>query len=167
MFGSKPKNELVGAAQKRAEAMKYRQGFSVQSKKEGKSSQTVPVLFVLLFAMGLSFAISDLKLMSGVSFRTGFNLLDDIMFGATPPMITGDQGSDNVIAIFIRTVLIAAAAGVLPVLTYLWQRMRNTMQANPYVTFWGVTAFVAFAVVAIPNYVVPYAADLLKTMTGK
>ena len=147
MFGGKKEQEkLVGARAKIEHAKKFQKGYQVQSKREGQPSDPrVAAGVVFALAVGLAALLTEGALKTGVAFSLGNSKLDKILFGPGEPAIMGSSDTDYFLVILIRGLAIFAAAGFIPLCTYLWQRLMDKALMNVYVSFWGMTVGLALA----------------------
>lgn len=145
MFGGKKEPEkLVGARAKIEHAKKFKKGYQVESKREGKAPDPkVAVGVVLALAIGLAALMTEGVLKTGAGIGTGNAKFDKILFGPGEPPLMGDASIDYFLIIFIRGLAIFIAAGILPGATYLWQRLMDKAQMNIYISTWGVTVGLA------------------------
>ena len=134
MFGKKSNDtRLVGAAEKREKASKFRPGFKIESKREGKQGgKVIPV--VVIYALAVTLALGMDK--ANINVRTSFEWIDRIF--SNTPTITGTVDTDKVIIAFVRGLFLFAVAGFIPFLTMLWQRVLDRTM-NVYLTFIGIS----------------------------
>lgn len=144
MFGSNDdkSQKLVGAREKRDKAAQFRpHAYEIKSKKEGREgSKVVPLAVIygiaVVFALILTEGVMDQK---NIGIHTGNGAFDRMFFGPGIPSIMGSQETDRGIVIFLRGTMIFLAAGVLPLFTWLWQKIADGARMNVYLAFWGVT----------------------------
>ncbi len=172
MFGN-DKNKvqkLVGAKEKREKAMQFKaqSGYDIRSKKEGKDdSKILPLAVIYGLAAILALIMSEGVLKnSNLGIHTGNGSFDRLFFGPGYPAFTGSQEMDLGIVVFIRATLIFLLAGILPLLTYLWQKISDGARANIYLTFWGVTIALGFLYYLIRDHFSPALKAIIDTFFG-
>jgi hypothetical protein len=148
MFGSGRKEEpkAVGARQKIEQARKHSSRFQVQSKREGRPpNPKLAIVIVWVMAVGLATLLTESPVQNIEMFRTGHAGFDTLMFGTSTPTFTGTQDIDYLILLAVRGTVIFFAAGIIPIVTFLWQSLFDRTHMNVYASFWGVTIVLAAA----------------------
>lgn len=157
MFGKDKNRPLVGAKLKREQAMKFKPNFQVESKREGKErSPIIPLAVIWGIAVILALILTEGPLKTaGLNFHSGNARFDGIFFGPGIASFTGNPESDRGIVIFLRGTLIFLLAGILPALTWLWQKLLDRAQMNVYLAFWGTTITVVLLYYLIRDSIGP------------
>jgi hypothetical protein len=78
---------------------------------------------------------------------------------AHPPTPTGSP-ADAILAAAAQAAAICLAALVLPVAVLLWRRGRDVSGGNLFISFWGVSVGLPFAVVLLKDFLWPLIRDM-------
>tara|TARA_B100000686_G_scaffold304477_1_gene342130 strand:- start:230 stop:742 length:513 start_codon:yes stop_codon:yes gene_type:complete len=101
-------------------------------------------IFSLFFAVLYSYFYVDTN---GLGDIFGEPLIDSLLFGpGFSTLFDGGGIIDQVLTILIRTLFFMVVFGILPYITFRYARTRDVNQANAYQLFWGMTAFLAAAI---------------------
>jgi hypothetical protein len=154
MFSKKPPPPPVGAREKiaHAQALAKKKGFyHIESKREGKPPDvTISVIIIYGMAVVLALLLTQGMLDKGdAPFRLSDPYLHELLLGRHPPAFMGDRDMDTLIAVFIRGTVIFLLAGVMPLLSRLWDRMRGNNKPDFFI-FWVVsTAVIGLVTVCV------------------
>jgi hypothetical protein len=171
MFGlGKDKGpKLVGAKEKLIKARmlkRGRLGDHIESKSEGKQPWGAAVALIFFISVGLAYVlqIGAMK-SSGLSWHTGMNGFDHLMFSSGVPTVTGDPSQDMFIVPLLRGTVFFLVGGFLPVVTLLWIRAIDRPNMNPFIAFWGVSIGVFFVFFFMRDVFGPVWDDLMVVMS--
>lgn len=140
MFGNNNKPTLVGAKAKREAAKNFDPAYQIKSKREGKApSAIVPVAAIYAISVIFAMILTEGPMKAGLGIHTGHTGFDQAMFGPGIPTFTGSAETDRGIAIFLRGTMIFLLGGILPALTWAWQKLVDSSRMNVYLSFWCVS----------------------------
>lgn len=158
---NKPKR-LVGAKEKREQAKQFNSNFKVQSKREGQEAgPTIPLIIIYGLSVALAFLLSEGPMKSQIGFSSGSEGFDRIFFGPGYPSFTTGADTNRLIAVLLRGGLFFALAGLLPLITYLWQQLLDRARMNLYLAFWGTTVTVALLYYLLKDMIGPLLSNIL------
>lgn len=165
LFEKKEAPKIVGAKEKIRQAQMLKKGMSmedIQSKREGKQTDSPAVSIVLIYVLSCAVAyfLMEGPWKNGAPLKIGHSDLDDLFFGAGAAVFSGDRDIDFLITVFFRGLFIFAAGGAMPGLAFLWMRGLDRTNMNPFRTVWGVSVGVVFIYFVFKEGIIP----LIETM---
>lgn len=113
----------------------------------GYPSQTAAVALVYVLATALAMLLTDAKVnpLEGLP-HTGWRLFDSLALGKDIPAVTGDSAHDRLVAILARGFVFFLAAGIIPALAALAEKLVLYKRVKPLIICWGLIAAVPLVV---------------------
>ncbi len=118
----------------------------------GTSERVYTTLFLVFVACLAAWRLGEGPLKSGAFGKTGLDVFDDMVLAPSPVYI-GDAQIDWGIALALRAVVLMLAAGVIPLLSWMWMELLDRPFMSPFRVVWGVTlALVVLAMFMEPVF---------------
>jgi len=149
----------------RARARMLRAGMSVEKATEKKG----PSALVIAFGVYIGTAAALSALMAAVPGRgipLNFPFLDAetnaALFSAAPPLSMPEEFA---VTALTRAFALCLVAGILPMATLVWNRLRDNAQSNLFVSFWGTTVGLPFLYFFMKDFFGPLLVDIYTLFT--
>lgn len=161
IFGDKEKPRLVGAKEKREKAMAYSGSHEVKSKKEGpQSGPAATIILIWLLSLAGAFFLRDVNLHSGIA------ILDEIFGGDSLLSVSASRDINLFATTALRGTVIFFFSGILPLMSYCWEKILDRGHTHPYYIVWGMTASLGLLFFLLRDFILPAVSDVTKIITG-
>ena len=158
-FKKEEKKQYVGAKQKMQAARRSRieGGDGGTSKVEGpEPTESLSIMLIFVASCLLAYLISENYMLESALFApTGIQELDKIIGGAGYLVITGIEGVDIGITVFVRGLLIFILAGIVPFCTKMYVNITDNPKSNTLVRVWGTIVILFLLVVSTFSFFIP------------
>lgn len=173
MFGGEKGQPVpAGAREKHRRAQmlhgdKKAKGYEpIQARRGGGDQATswvVSVAIIFVVAIGLAWLLTDTFWShGGAPFGIGIDSIDRNILQTSSAYFFGDATFDPILLVFFRGLLFFVMGGIIPGAAFLWVRLIDRTEMNPYLTVWGVTIALVLIASAYVLFVKPAIDDLLR-----
>ena len=166
MLGSKDKKpQIVGAKEKLRRAEELKRSMQADNiKARGSKKQDITAAVILIYGMSVTLAL--LLTMGplskgGVGFTLPHPYLNRLLLGSNPPALYGDADIDMVLVSIIRGTVLFCFAGIVPFVAKLWNRLRDNIHGNVYVTVWGTSIALPFLFFFVKDFFGPLVMEVV------
>jgi hypothetical protein len=146
MFGFGKKRIPTGATEKIEIARRMREAGRFKTNQAGGGnvdypSQTIPITIVFVIATLLATILTEggsNNPLSGMHL-TNIPSVDSLVTGSNMATFTGDADQDKVLTIMGRGAAFFVLAGIVPLVSFVLERLFFRKKVTPFIICWGVT----------------------------